>query len=82
MTEKINGKLVSPDTRNIVQKVTDSRKMMIAIAVDFIGLAANKFLVLEIPVVHLWYGTLGIFGLAMILIAWEDVAEKRAMPRQ
>lgn len=78
MAKKIVENFRDNDTRNIVQKITDSRKMMIAIAVDFIGLAANKFLYLEIPVVHLWYGTLGIFGLAMILIAWEDVAEKKS----
>ena len=64
------------DTRNVVQKMTDSRKMMIAVCVDLIGLAVNKFFGLGIPVIHLWYGTLGIFGLAMILIAAEDIAEK------
>ena len=68
------------DTRNILAKCTDSRKFMIALLVEAVGLGTNKFFALGIPPVHLWYGTIALFVVVMVLIAMEDIAKIKSRP--
>ena len=78
MPTKETANPLGGDTRNILAKCTDSRKVMIAIAVEAVGLGATKFFALGIDPMHLWYGSLGLFGLVIICIAAEDIAKIRS----
>ena len=65
------------DTRNVVTKFTDSRKFMTATLIEAVGLAVNKFFDIGVPVVHLWYGCLGLYALVLILWTVEKIARIR-----